>query len=95
MKLSDIAIIKTNFPDADFWLIRRGSKDTVGKPVKEFATESIGIKVTTDAVLPDYLYYIFMHLHLKGVWKQLSTGSLNLVHITTKMVRDIPVGSTK
>ena len=41
MKLSDLCEIKTNFSDADFWLQRKGSVDTVGTPTKEFHSENI------------------------------------------------------
>ena len=61
--LSDLAEIKTNSPQADFWIIQKGSEDKVGQPVKEFKPQYIGIKVTrTDVVLPDYLYYALMNI---------------------------------
>jgi choline kinase len=63
MKLEDLCEIKTNFPEADFWLDRKGSIDTVGKPIKEFSSERIGIKVIkTDVLLPDYLYYVMEYI---------------------------------
>jgi hypothetical protein len=63
MKLKDLAEVKTNFPDADFWLKRVNSIDNVGEPVKEFKETRIGIKVLrTDILLPTYLYYAMMHL---------------------------------
>ena len=37
MKLGYLCEIKTNFPEADFWLIRKGSKKEVGKPTKEYS----------------------------------------------------------
>jgi hypothetical protein len=93
MVLSDIAEIKTDFPDADFWLIRVHDENTVGKPVKEFKPNRIGIKVTaTDVVDAKYLYYVFQHLWSKGVFKQISSGTLNKVNIKTSDIRNIPVG---
>ena len=38
MRLSDVATIRTNFPEAHFWLVRRGSAERCGEPVREFAT---------------------------------------------------------
>lgn len=74
MKLSDVATIKTNFSDADFWIIRRGSLKTVGEPSYTFNPESIGIKVTRpDVVLSSYLYYCFLHLHQSKVWEPVAT----------------------
>lgn len=90
MKISDVAAIKTNFPDADFWLVRRGSLKTVGLPSYDFHPESIGIKVLrTDLVLPRYLYYSFLNLHHSGVWEPVATGTLSLVNITTHDVKNI------
>ena len=36
-RLKDFCKVATNFEDADFWLQRKGSIDTVGTPLKEFA----------------------------------------------------------
>ncbi|EBZ6776923.1 hypothetical protein GQG94_004728 [Salmonella enterica] len=90
MKISDVATIKTNFPEADFWIVRRGSLKSVGEPSYTFNHESIGVKVTRcDVVLPKYLYYCFLHLHSSGVWKPVATGTLSLVNITTHDVKNI------
>ena len=32
MRLSDVTTIKTHYPEADFWLVRRGSLKTCGQP---------------------------------------------------------------
>ena len=45
MTIGDVCIFKTNFPDADFWLQRKGSEKTVGKPLKEFSEENIGVQI--------------------------------------------------
>jgi len=90
MKLSDLCEIKTNFPEADFWLVRKGSEDTVGYPVKEYNPEHIGIKVTaTDVLLPEYLYYVMLNLFNQGVFKNNSYGTLNLKNIRVEDVRGI------
>jgi hypothetical protein len=90
MKLSSLATIKTNFPDADFWIIRRGSEESVGKPVREFYKEHIGIKVVrTDILLPDYLYYAMLHIHQSGQWRHIATGSLKLVNIRVSDIQNI------
>ena len=90
MKLSDLATIRTNFPEADFWLVRRGSLKTCGQPVREFNPEHIGVKVErTDILFPNYLYYCMQHLHASKVWEPLATGSLSLVNIRVSDVRNI------
>ncbi|WP_434598560.1 hypothetical protein M1D58_27315 (plasmid) [Pseudomonas sp. R4-76] len=90
MRLSDVATIQTNFPEAHFWLVRRGSADRCGEPVREYNPEHIGIRVDrTDILLPDYLFYALMHIHQGGNWKRLATGTLSLVNIRVSDVRRI------
>jgi hypothetical protein len=93
MKLGDLTTIKTNFQNADFWIIRRGSINTVGKPTKEYNPEHIGIKVNSDQVVPDYLYYWFMNFHNMGYWKEVATGTTNLVNIRAQDVKNIPLST--
>lgn len=93
MVLSDLCEFKTNFPEADFWLIRRGDEKTVGKPTKEYNPENIGVKVTRkDVLVPDYLYYVFMNLHNNGFFKNHAKGTLKLKHISIQDIKNIPVG---
>lgn len=92
-RLKDLAKISTNMPDADFWLIRKGSDKTVGKPVKEFDPSRIGIKVVrTDVIDPKYLYYVMMNLHNQGHFARLSNGTTNLVNIRVEDIANIPFG---
>ena len=90
MKLYDVATVKTNFPEADFWIVRRGSLKSVGKPTREFYAEHIGIKVIkTDILIPDYLMICMEYLHKRGVWEPRATGSLSLVNIRVSDVKSI------
>lgn len=90
MKLSDVATIRTNFPEAHFWLVRRGSAERCGEPVRLFNPEHIGIQVhRTDILLPDYLFYVMSWIHSSGQWKPLVHGSLSLVNIRVSDVRRI------
>lgn len=90
MRLKDVAIIRPGFVEADFWLVRRGSLETIGQPVKTFSPYHIGVRVQqTGLILPDYLFYVFMHLHQSGQWRPLAHGTLELVHIRTEDVRNI------
>lgn len=90
MKLSEVATIKTNFPEADFWIIRRGSLKTCGQPTQQFNPEHIGVKVfRTDLLLPDYLFLCLEYLHGAKVWEPLATGTLSLVNIRVSDVRSI------
>jgi pyrimidine deaminase RibD-like protein len=80
-------------PDADFWLIRKGSDKTVGTPVKEFEPSRIGVKIVrTDVLDPNYLYYAMMHLHNQGYFARLAVGTLKLVNIKVSDVANISFG---
>jgi hypothetical protein len=73
MTIGDLCEFKTNFPDADFWLVKKGSRSEIGMPVKTFSPENIGVKVIrTDVLLPQYLYYVFMNLKNQGVFEMLA-----------------------
>jgi choline kinase len=95
MTIGDVCEFKTNFEDADFWLIRKGSETTVGKPVKEYSPEHIGVKViSTDIMDPNYLYYVFMYLHQSGKFIPMSHGTLKLKNIRISDIKEIPISLT-
>ncbi|MEG4350189.1 hypothetical protein QUA74_10655 [Microcoleus sp. LAD1_D3] len=81
-------IVKNNFPEADFWLINKGSKHKLGEPVKEFQPYLTGIKCPA-LVLPDYAFYMCLHLYQQGLWQQYSQGSINLQHLRLKNVKEV------
>jgi len=90
MKLCDICTIKTNYKEADFWLIRRGLASRCGQPTRQFNKEHIGIKVNqTNILLPDYLYYALLNVHYQGHWERIASGTLSLVNIRVSDVRSI------
>ena len=89
-RLKDVATVRTNFEDADFWIRRKGSEKTVGKPTKEFDAEYIGIRVDqTGIILPEFLYYVFEYLHMRGDFERIAKGTLKLVHIKAEDVENI------
>ena len=93
MTLGDLCEFKTNFPEADFWLIRKGNEQVVGKPRKEFDSERIGVKVVqTDVLDPQYLYYVFIHLQGSGKFIPLAHGSLRLKNISIRDIKNIEIG---
>jgi hypothetical protein len=93
MRLKDLCDVKTNFPDADFWITRKGDMNSVGKPTKEFDPEKIGIKVVrTDLLLPDYLYYVFEFLVMNGSFATMVRGNTNLKNITVDDVKNLAIG---
>ncbi len=81
--------LKTNYPDADFWIIRKGSKETVGKPVKEFNKELIGVKVNPAFLVPDYAFYLFQYLHESKRFEVHAHGSLALQNIRIESVNEV------
>jgi hypothetical protein len=93
VKLKDLATIRTNYPEADFWILMKGSKGQVGRPIKVFDKESIGIRVDrTDVLLPDYLYYAMQYLHQQGYWDQFDRGMTGLRHVTVSDVKNVSIG---
>ena len=92
MYLSSIATIKTNFPDANFWIVRRGSACQCGKPTKEYNKEHIGVYVdNTKILLPDYLFYVFEAMHTNKQWEKIAQGSTSLVNIKTSDIQNIKI----
>jgi hypothetical protein len=95
MKLSNLCEIKTNFADADFWIVRKGSEMTVGTPTREFAPQHIGVKVVrTDVLVPGYLFYVVMYLHSQGYFQVRCNGTLRLKHILVSDIKGLQVGLT-
>jgi len=80
--------IKTNFPEADFWLINKGNKSKLGEPVKEFETYLTGIKCP-DYIFPNYGYYLCLYLFQQGIWQQYALGTTNLNHLRIKDIKSI------
>lgn len=93
MRLKDLAKIAIDMEDADFYIKRRGSIDTVGQVSKKYDPYAIGVKIQrTDVINPDFLYYWFMNLHNQGHWKGVAKGTTNLVNITMDDIRNIKFG---
>jgi hypothetical protein len=95
MTIGDLCEFKTNFPDADFWLVKKGNKDEIGTPVKTFSPENIGVKVIrTDIFSPQYLYYVFMNIQNQGVFDTLAftyIGGKRVISIDK--LKKIPIGN--
>lgn len=90
MRLQDVATIAACFPDADFWIVRRGSLTTVGRPTYTFNREHIGIKVVrTDLILPQYLYYSMVNIFESGSWQSIATGTTALVNLRVSDIKHI------
>jgi hypothetical protein len=92
-QLKNYIEVSTKNPNADFWIVRRGSSETVGKPVKEYNPEHFGVTVTRkDRLVPDYLYYALLNIHTQGYFKPLARGTLKLVNIRKEDILSIPIG---
>ena len=90
MKLKQIACISTNYESADFWLIRRGSEQNIGRPIEEFNKHHFGVYVVTrELVLPKWLFYKLTHIHNTGFFVPLARGSLRLKHIVIEDVENL------
>lgn len=92
--LEDICDVKTEFPEADFWLQRKGSVTTIGRPTKQYNSENIGIKVKTDykdQISAEYLFYSLQYLHQQRVFEPLAVGSLSLKNLRVSEIKSIPI----
>ena len=88
-RLSEKTEIKTNFPEADFWIIRKGSQHSVGRPTKEFNKEHIGIKVISDDILPQYLFYKMEYVYSLGYYQNLAHGTTELKNFSISDISNI------
>ncbi len=91
LKLSNVAQIQIGLENADFYLTRRGSIESVGAPSLSFNKESIGIKITSEGFDPKFMFYWFEMVHRSGAFKQIATGSLSLVNIRIEDIKNIPL----
>lgn len=92
--LDAICEIRTDFPEADFWLQRKGSEKTIGKPKKGYYAEDIGIKIRPeyrDQISPEYIYYSLEYLHRKGFFENMAVGSLALKNLRISDVKALPI----
>jgi hypothetical protein len=81
-QLGDYIRVTTSDPDADFWIERRGSAQTVGRPSRTYLPHGYGITVTDRSrILPDYLYYVFEHLFRSHAWEKIAHGATSLVNL--------------
>lgn len=94
MTIGDLCEFKTNYQEADFWMIKKGSKKDIGKPVETFSPEYIGVKVIrTDVLYPKYLYYAFLNMYNQGVFEQIcevNDGGERSIPIS--VIKSIPIG---
>lgn len=91
MRLTDFCTIATGKQDADFWLIRKGSDKSVGRPTRSFNDEHIGVKANPGMVDPNFLYYALEYVWNTGYFEARCKGSLALKHITLDDVKQIPL----
>lgn len=93
-KLGNHVEIKTNFPDADFWIVRRHDRHVVGSVETTYNPEHFGIKVKESSkglIDPTYLKYMMTYIHSRGYYTSLPSGSTKLVNIKKKHIEDIPL----
>ncbi|QQX82683.1 hypothetical protein JK628_23160 (plasmid) [Shewanella sp. KX20019] len=93
--LSKYCAIETNFENADFWLVRKGSISTVARPTLKFSPEHIGIKFRDEKKFNGkFLFYMFLASWKKGEFQKLAKGTLNLKHITIADIKKLNINFT-
>lgn len=92
MKIGDVVSVVQGNEDADFWIVRRGSVENLGKVLDQYDPNAFGITIKDSEMLDvNYAKYFFKYLHMRGTWAQHSHGSLRLVHITKEDVLNLPL----
>lgn len=91
-RLKFVCEIKTGLEDADFWLQRRGSTKTIGRPTRDYSRDNIGIKITSRDVVPTFLWYAMEHLFVSGHWEPFAIGTTNLKNLRLDDVKNVKVG---
>lgn len=92
VRLKEFAEVKTNFPDADFWLIRKNTEDKVGKQTNDYNPEHVGVKILYPLLFDKkFVQYKLEYLWMSGYWKSRSKGSLRLQNITVSDVQNMVV----
>jgi hypothetical protein len=95
LKLSQLAKISSTIDEADFYIRKTGSKNSIGDVVRKLPdgtarTSWFGIKLNylgRKYIDPGYLYYFMMNLKNQGFW--IPRGTLDLVHITIHDIENI------
>lgn len=59
---------------AHFFIQLKG--ENAGKPLREQIPNSVGLMVNERFVVPEFLYYLVLHLHNSGKFKQRQRGSV-------------------
>lgn len=94
LRLKDIARVSIGDPNADFWVTRRGSEETVGKPTHSFNPEAFAVTITDTERFPsNFVYYMIQWLWSSGYFKPLARGSLRLVGIRKQDLEDVVVNN--
>lgn len=85
------ADVRTNFPEADFWVVRKGTEKKVGSVTDEYSPEHIGVRVRNHQMDSKYMKYALMHVHAQGYYGDKHIGTTNLRSIRAQHVKDIPI----
>jgi hypothetical protein len=97
MYMKHILDIGYNIEDPDFYLRRTGGAEEIGELSRETPHNPgswFCIKIKEehlDKIDKNYLYYYFQFLKMKGLWKQLSRGTTNLVSIRVEDIKNLPL----
>ncbi len=91
-QIHDVASVVPTRPDANFWIVRNGNAEEVGRPVKEYSPNHLGVTIMTDDIDEEYLYYYMMSLHLTNRMGEMSTrGGADQYTISAHDVRNIKI----
>ncbi|ERT04300.1 hypothetical protein M595_5763 [Lyngbya aestuarii BL J] len=97
--------IHSAFLAADFWLISKGSREQLGRPIQEykkrelatwrfpsrakFAREGCFGMLTPKCLDPKYSYYLCEFIWQSGLWQTYSCGAITWQHLRINDVRNV------
>ena len=90
-RFGDVADIKIDNPDADFWIQRRGSKKNVGRVVTKHSKYDFG--VTLKGGNPKFLVHALDLSRWYKYWrKKFSLGSVGVKHVRKDELLKMDIG---
>lgn len=80
--------IHSAFLAADFWLISKGSREQLGKPIREYQKGCFGL-LAPKCLGSVYGYYLCEYLWQSGLWQSYSCGTITWQHLRISDVRNV------
>ena len=89
-RMGDLVSIRPKTEDADFWLIRRGAGEEVGRPTHEYGPDYFGVTVMDPDIDKEEVFFYFHSLFLTSrLSDRAHTSGNGEYYLRAKDIRDI------